>query len=203
MEIKRVDVRIEGIVPIIIHNVQLANPLNEWAQKIKVFSGKRKKTESDILKIQELEFMGSLYFDKEAGPYLPSQYIEAALASSMYAAKRISKAKTKAGLYADNPIIPLEYNGPRDMDKMWDSGKFHRCDMVKVATARVLRCRPCFPLPWAADFSLTIISSAIDPADIYEGLVYAGQFVGIGDWRPKFGRFNVVKFEVCKANKAA
>ena len=28
-----------------------------------------------------------------------------------------------------------------------------------------------------------------------EIIIYAGKFIGIGDWRPHFGRFEVVEFK--------
>lgn len=203
MDIQKIDIRVEGITPLIIHNVNMANPLNEWNQKIKEISGKRKKTEADLLALQKLEFQGGLYYDNSLGPYLPSQYFEAAIAPSLYSLKRINKKTTRASLFADEAKIKLLYDGPRDIETLWKAGKFHRIDMVKVMSARVLRCRPCFQTPWAAEFSITIIPTMLNPGDVKEALIYAGHIEGVGDWRPKFGRFNVVKFDVCKASKAA
>jgi hypothetical protein len=48
---------------------------------------------------------------------------------------------------------------------------------------------------WSLDFSITIWDKNIKKEDISKILNYAGQFVGIGDYRPKFGRFIVTKLK--------
>ena len=74
MDFKVFDVQIEGISPIIFHNLRLANPLGEYAKKIKEITAKKKKTDAELIKLQELEFLGSLYYNDEIGVYIPNQF---------------------------------------------------------------------------------------------------------------------------------
>jgi hypothetical protein len=36
----------------------------------------------------------------------------------------------------------------------------------------------------------------ISPKDLNEVVAQAGRIVGVGDFRPTYGRFNIVKFEI-------
>ena len=78
-----VNVRLEGHQPLIIHNSQLANPLNKWSKLMKDVTSKRKKTDADLLELQRLEFMGGMYFDDLVGVYVPGQWFEATVVAAM------------------------------------------------------------------------------------------------------------------------
>jgi hypothetical protein len=53
--------RITGAAPLILHNVQLADPLNAYAKEMKKISGKRRKTDADLEELARFEWHGSLY----------------------------------------------------------------------------------------------------------------------------------------------
>ena len=62
---------------------------------------------------------------------------------------------------------------------------------------RVMVNRPVFP-NWTLDFDLNVIDDRAEIPVIKEILEYAGLYVGIGTFRPKFGRFEVKKFQKTK-----
>ena len=66
---------------------------------------------------------------------------------------------------------------------------------VIIQRARVMRERPRFD-EWGLDFQIEIFDDQVKPEVVNEVLVDCGKYVGIGDYRPKFGRFMVTKFEV-------
>ena len=198
-----VNVRLEGHQPLIIHNSQLANPLNKWSKLMKDVTSKRKKTDADLLELQRLEFMGGMYFDDLVGVYVPGQWFEATVVAAMATIKRGQKKNVRGGLYVDTPKIPLEYDGPRTLEGLWESGKFHRLDIVGVQRAKILRCRPCFQPPWAVEFLMTIIPEVLNVSDVQDAFVHASMLEGLGDYRPKFGRYNLTKFEASKPEKMA
>lgn len=76
---------------------------------------------------------------------------------------------------------------------------------VVVGRARVIRSRPRFD-EWGAEFHITILDPEtwIDPFDEeYSGggilrdiIDAAGRFKGVGDFRPRFGRFMIESFEL-------
>lgn len=61
-----------------------------------------------------------------------------------------------------------------------------------------MRHRPRFD-DWELDFEIHVLDEQIKP-DVVNGILTdAGQYVGIGDYRPKYGRFMITKFEVQKS----
>lgn len=68
---------------------------------------------------------------------------------------------------------------------------------VSVQRAGVTRVRPAMLPGWRVTLTLQVlIPEYIDPPMLNELLTRAGRLVGVGDFRPTFGRFNVVNFEV-------
>ena len=66
---------------------------------------------------------------------------------------------------------------------------------ARIQRARVIRHRPHLP-EWALSFRMTCLEGDLLPVEVLNAiLVKTGQAVGIGDYRPRFGRFVVSKFE--------
>jgi len=61
--------------------------------------------------------------------------------------------------------------------------------------------RPGFRAGWEAKFILNIIDDRRDADQIRRALEEAGILVGIGSWRPEYGRFIVKDWEVIKENE--
>lgn len=66
---------------------------------------------------------------------------------------------------------------------------------VRIGKARIMRSRPRFD-DWALDFQIICKDQRIQPVVIKEILENAGQNVGIGDYRPRYGLFEITKFDV-------
>jgi len=66
---------------------------------------------------------------------------------------------------------------------------------VRIQRARVVRHRPHLP-QWSLAFTIQVIDGDTVPGEVLNSiLVTAGQSVGIGDYRPRFGRFTVTQFK--------
>ena len=129
---KQTTVTIEGIAPLIMHNGQLADPLNEHTQALARLTSKRKKTLDDHREIGRVEWMGGLYLDEDGAPCLPGEVIEAALVSG---AKKFKLGKdAKSGLMVAGDV-PLKYKGPRDAEGLWNHGGFLKRAGVRVGRA--------------------------------------------------------------------
>jgi len=195
--IKTALVRIEGASPLLMHNGQLANPLNEWVSKIKVITSKHhsKKTESDIEELMRLEFQGGLYYDEDKkAPMIPDIVVEGAIRDAAKG-KRKGQAVT-AGLNVYPEKIPLIYKGTKDRDGLYEDRNFVDSRMVKLQkSASLIRTRPRFD-KWELEFEIKTIDEILSMKEVADFLATAGTFKGIGDYRPKFGRFIVKEFEV-------
>jgi len=178
---------IKGVCPLIQHNEQLADPLNPFTRAIAEISKKRKKTEDDLLEMSKREWRGGLYYSEELGIHIPERCFERMLrdAASM---SKMGKA-VQSGLIVMDPS-PLVYDGPKDLEKMWESGEFQIRASVKVGQARVIRTRPMFR-NWGASFTVTYDEAMLDARDIDGFVEIAGRLKGLNDWRPKHGRFQL------------
>lgn len=68
---------------------------------------------------------------------------------------------------------------------------------VQVQRAGITRCRPALLPGWKATFQIMVNTPEyISPATLHEVLSNAGRLVGVGDFRPTYGRFQVTSFQV-------
>ena len=94
------------------------------------------------------------------------------------------KTILQAGIYINPDLIPLS-------NQEWEIDSRR----VKIQRASIMRSRPIFR-EWSLDFDIVITSpELIQPAILKEILENAGKVKGIGDYRPKYGLFEVTKFE--------
>lgn len=177
-----------GQAPLLMHNGQLSDPLNQWAQAIKKISEKRKKTEADHEEIGRLEWHGSLYFF-EGAPCIPLQAIKATL---LRAAMTLKKGpKVKAGLVCESHA-PLEYDGPTDPKEMWLDERFRYRVSKFLKGVRIVRTRPIF-FPWSATIVLAFNDELLNPGEVNELVKIAGHTIGLLEERPEYGRFTMQK----------
>lgn len=184
-----VTLNITGTAPLLMHNNTLADPLSEAKKRMSRISGKRTKTDEDHIAIRRIEFEASLYLDPDAGPYIPGPNIAKAL---LMAAKiRKNGPKIVRGLILVSPINALRYKGPRDVSGLWNDPRFrHTVPARNQGTTTIIRCRPIFT-EWSCSATALINPSVLSPDDLAEIASDAGQMIGIGDWRPWHGRFDV------------
>lgn len=184
-----VAIEITGTAPLLMHSNQLADPLHEGAKRMKRISAKRTKTDEDHIAMRRIEFEGSLYMDPEHGPYLPGPNIAKAL---LLAARiRRNGPKIERGLILISPVNPLIYSGPRDVSGLWNDLRFRHTVPAKLGgKATVIRCRPIFT-EWSCSATALINPSVLPVEELADIAADAGQMVGVGDWRPWHGRFDM------------
>lgn len=180
--------RLKSIAPMLMHNGQTADPLNRWAKLLKQVSSKRAKTDADYEEMARIEFYAGLYMG-EHGPIIPAHVIDA---MTINAAK-----KSKEGMLAKSGVFcldhaRLEYDGPCTPEELWANERFHFSSIVRVGTARVARMRPIFR-EWEANVTLNVEASVVNPARLTDWMLAAGTQVGLGDWRPQYGRFQATR----------
>jgi hypothetical protein len=93
----------------------------------------------------------------------------------------------KAGIVSLTTLAPLGV-------KQWDYLDTRR---VTVQRAGINRTRPAMRIGWNTQLQFQVLTPEyIDPALFQDVLNTAGRLVGVGDFRPTYGRFFVKKFEV-------
>lgn len=179
-------ITITGTAPLLMHNSRLANPLDPATKVLKKATGKRTKTDDDHEEAARLEHAGSLYLDSDIGPFIPSDNIWRCL----YDAGKKHKlgVKVKEGVVIPEPVNPLAYKGPRGRDELWADENFRHYAAVKVGMVRIMRCRPIFQ-GWSTEATGILDPNVLDFQELVTIADTAGQVIGLGDWRPRFGRF--------------
>lgn len=181
-------VELVGEAPgLILHNVRLSNPLDSVVKAIKAITGKRDKTDADYAEIAHLSFLGSLYLDQEDRVIIPDRMIEGCFVAG--AKKTRSGPAAKSGFFAKGNSR-LIYDGPQTPEDLWSDGTtpFVFTVMVVIQKVRVERTRPLFH-EWSLTTEVSYDDEALNRAKVLEIFTTAGKSCGIGDWRPKYGRF--------------
>lgn len=179
-------ITITGTMGLLMHNGRLVNPLDPMTKELSRLNKKQKKTEEDYQAIARAEFLASLYTDGDIGPYIPSDNIWRCLYDGAKKSKR--GPRVKEGVLITTMVNPLQYSGPREASSLWDDENFRHFAPARVSTSRVMRCRPFFS-SWSVEADGIIDTGVLELDDLKQIADTAGQLIGLGDWRPKYGRF--------------
>lgn len=182
---------VTGTVPLLMHNIRLADDQEPIVKDIKKLTAKKtKKTEEDKMEIDRLSFAGGLYHDADLGPYIPAENVFRCLMEAGSLTR--DGKKIERGVFLHSTMAPLSYDGPRDIDSLWNGGTGKHVDrrMVAVARQRIPRVRPIFP-EWSFSMSMDIDGSIIDKDEFVDIFVKAGRLIGLGDYRRFYGKFTV------------
>ena len=93
----------------------------------------------------------------------------------------------KAAIVVTSPLASLGATNWDYLDKR----------RVMIQRQGINRVRPAMRVGWKATFDLLVmLPEYIDQTALRETIESAGRLIGIGDFRPTFGRFGIVKFKV-------
>jgi hypothetical protein len=197
-----VDIRVEltGVVAVLVQNKRMADPLDSATQRLnELVRGKAAKdrTEEDIIAIAHAEFDGSIYWDPALGPYAPTEWLEASLKKGAHMAKKNSGPTLQRALLFTDDKVALEYDGPRKMDELWKDENYRFTTLVRNPSsgARVLRTRPMFR-EWSLTADAHLDTALVELPTLIKAGTMAGLYIGIGSWRPKYGRFTFNAYEI-------
>lgn len=155
----------------------------------------------------------SYVYRNEAGELcLPGEYLRMAIiGAAKFKQDPRSPRKSamdlyKAGIVALTPLAPVYprlgepwFGEPRSgrewhgvAAKTWD---FLDSRRVQVQRSGITRTRPAMKAGWSAEFELMVnLPEYIDRNTLRETIEQAGRLIGLGDFRPTFGRFGIVSF---------
>lgn len=189
-----VDVVVQGVAPLMQHRF----PVPDLASMSK--GGKKSTGAKDYTD----EWRDYLYANSAGQIYQPSSHFEGALVKAAANFKVTGKrGKSYKDLFLGSVFIdPLEIlhgiENPETLDCDADKPLYLDMRPVVVMRARVVRIRPVFKTGWQLGFTINVIDDDLPFEILNDALTLAGKTVGIGDYRPKFGRFMVTRFERVK-----
>lgn len=146
------------------------------------------------------EWRDKLYVTSDDELYEPSSHIEAAMiaaaANFKIAGRRGKTYKDlfKAAVFVSPEMVPHGLKAPDTLDTDADKRLYLDVRPVVINRSRIVRIRPAFKAGWTLAFTIDVIDDQIAQELLHDILTLAGRTVGIGDYRPKFGRFQIVRF---------
>lgn len=185
------ELTVTGTAPLLLHNVQLGDPDNEYVRSIgRLNALKGKITDEQRAERDWLKFRGGLYYDEQDGPVLPAANIFRSLqqgASLTRDGKNIER-----GFVVLDEHAPIEYDGPRKPDELWGGGtsKFVDRRMARVNRAPVVAIRPRFE-DWSATYRFELDEEVLSLDDFSYIAEKAGRMIHVGDYRRFFGAYSV------------
>jgi hypothetical protein len=187
---QKITITLKGASTLLLHNGRLANPMDKFARQLKALTGKRKKQEEDYEAMAKVEFLAGLYLDEKGSYILPGHNLEAVM---LEGAKRDKNGKqVHGGAFIDYDPV-LKFTGSeKSPEELWSGGE--HALMVSVCVnnrQRIMRTRPIIPAGWNTTFDVTYDPGIVSEDMIRQAFDVAGRERGIGDWRPKYGRFVV------------
>lgn len=132
---------------------------------------------------------------------MPSEYLRMAVVNAAKfrqdprSPRKSAMDLFKAAIVSLKPLSPIT-TAAGELPKTWDFE--HRC-RVQVQRNGITRCRPAFREGWKVEVPLLCnLPEYVSPKDLNEVVAAAGRLIGVGDFRPTYGRFQIIKFEVQK-----
>jgi hypothetical protein len=203
-EMEKLKVTLRGIAPLLTHNGMLVDPRNVFTREIDAAQKAYKKAKSDAAfdALAKVEWLGGLYTDApitftrdgntvevktDANIGLIGEQIE----RSIIKAVGVKEVRAfKAGVIVEG-FFPLIVGGKKmTVQRSFGDARFALTVPAKIGMAKVMRTRPHFP-EWEIEAVVNYNDALIKKRDLQDAIVRAGQTIGVGDWRPKFGRFEV------------
>jgi hypothetical protein len=174
---KKVEVKIKGVVPLL---------QNRFVGEVEESASQK----SGVVDHSE-DWRNALYFDEKLGVYEPAEHIWGAMIKAAVnfqipgKGKKTYKDLMKSAIIIEPDKIPLGKKEPDEIDKR----------PVVIRGSRILRERPMMKEGWELSFAIDILDEQLATEVVKKILEYAGRYVGIGDYRPRFGRFEITEFK--------
>ena len=179
-----VTVEIKGSAPILFHRWSCESV----AEKAAAAKGSKAKKTDDI--------DSYVYRCKDGSLGLPGEYLRASIvAAAKFKQDPRSPRKSAMDLFKAGILVTPEVASLGK--KTWDYLDQRR---VMVQRSGITRVRPAMLPGWHAAFEVTcLLPEYISAALLNEVVQTSGRLCGVGDFRPSYGRFQVIGFKVVKA----
>ena len=191
-------VEIEGETPLLMHNGRTANPLDEFAKKMRIITSKKKKTEEDLENLMSIQWEAGLYWNDELGVYMP---VENLLAALLKACKKHKLGTYVSGfVFTEKLGFPLIANHAQNFELLKNDKENKFVKAVTIQRAKNLTCRPVFN-KWGLKFNFIVDLALLTESDVTMILNTMTNRVGLGVWTPShpkpgnFGKFTIKNIE--------
>jgi hypothetical protein len=173
-------IAVQGVAPFIFHRWSV----DGVEAKSKAAKGSKAKKEDDL--------ESYVYRDEDGFLAIPAEYFRMAIVNAAkFKQDPRSPRKSAMDLFKAAVFPTHEYCSLGR--KEWDYVDRRR---VTVQRNGITRCRPAINKDWKATMQFEIVlPEYVSPELLNEVIQLAGRVTGVGDFRPTFGRFQVVGFK--------
>lgn len=214
MAIRKYEFKITGLTPLLMHhdNIDWADQMTTWKND----PANKKKSVAGDDRSPAFRWIGNLYHDGEhvamSATNLSKAIMEGASMVPVGKGAKTFKAQSQSGMAIDQPflkvavsdgrLVPMEAIRPLMAEADFAEHKIAAQALgfslfvkrAKVGTSKHVRVRPMFD-QWSISGSVSVWDDAITQRALADFFSYAGEFKGLGDWRPSsatpgsYGRF--------------
>lgn len=219
---RRYDIVISGQTPLLMHwdNIDWADKLDAWKND----PGNKKTSKAGDDRSPAWRWIGSLYHDGTHAAIPNDNLMRCLMEGGAMVpvpggkSGKTFKAQTQSGMMVSEPFWPVLIDGkavPMDtinpLLSVEDFGKHKACvtdlgfrlhvKRAKIGASKHIRVRPCFDR-WTVRGTVSVWDEQITERVLSDVLRYAGQYKGLGDWRPggktpgSFGMFEATVKEI-------
>lgn len=134
-----------------------------------------------------------VYRNEKSELCLPGEYLRGAIIGAAKYRQDPRSPRKSAQDLIKAAIVSLTQQASLGQ-KDWDYEDRRRCVIQRSAITRI---RPALKAGWRATIQLqNNLPEYVSPSFLNDLIVMAGKLIGVGDFRPTFGRFHIIKFEV-------
>lgn len=202
---KTYEVKLIGKTPLLMHhdNIEWSDFMDEW----KSDPANKKTSKAGDDRTPAWRWIGCVYHDGETvgipAANIMRSLMEGGAMVPVPGGKmgKTFKAQTQSGMMSVEPFWSLTLGGKsirwadiellKDVDKFAEQKTAARelgfellVKRAKIGMSKHVRVRPQFSAGWMATGTLAVWDEQIDEKSLHSILEYAGQYKGLGDWRP-------------------
>ena len=179
-------VRIQGTADVLFHrwNCEAVDA------KSKAAKGSKAKKSDDI--------ESYVYRDDDGHICMPGEYLRGAIITAAKfrqdprSPRKSAMDLYKAAVITLSPLAKMLVNGKPVEQWQYE----HKC-RVQIQRNSITRTRPALKAGWSCEFEFSVmLPEYVPPSDLNEVIANAGRLIGVADFRPTYGRFQVTKYEV-------
>jgi hypothetical protein len=188
-------VRAGGIAPILMHNPQTVDAFNPYSRAMKEITSlpPRDKTDDLLKELMWLEYQSAIYWEDGIGAVIPVVMMEACIRQGATFQRLGTTVKRAVMVSPEVENLALEYKPKKKtVEALYADAQFVDKRYVGVGRNKVIRTRPRFNV-WELTFEVQFDADQIDRDCLIKAIKDGGKYRAIGDYRPRFGRFEILE----------
>src|SRR4051812_41685900 len=118
-----VNITLTGTSALILNAPKTINPFHPLKLQMVPLTAKGSKmTEAEHNELNRLKFLAAIYHNDQLGPHIPVRNVKKSIMKAASAGARAGRKIENGVIIIGSTDAPLIYDGPRDLESLWDGG---------------------------------------------------------------------------------